>query len=324
MNLFSGVSEKLKHRTLQREAAKLFFGDLTIRPHPQDVARLIGKGLTERVVLSAARSKKLTVPIMELALREHTGVVPFVQQISDQLAQDHSGETFLFAARDAEMLFDDFAIRHAKQKARLMPASSSLMYSDSMMKNHRLASAFFEAYDLTAATASSDEKFAVVDTGIHGTIGIRVDKQFEAMHGVSLLEAGRLTIKLVSKVRTRLPSSQIMDFDKDSYFNPTVLPRVFKMFDVDRAIDEGHSTTIGLAVALQVMPHYRGVFEELQESGGTVRAIPDAQEWNGRKNIDYVGKSLWSMNESVVSPAAAAVFQYRTVNAALAAVGAAA
>lgn len=305
-----------KNRALHREAAEVFFGDLTTRPDPQAVARLIGKGLTEQVVLSAARSKKLAFPIMSLALREHAGVVPFVQQISDQLAQTNPQSTMLFAARDAEMLYDDFAIRYAQHRSYLMPASSDLWESKGM-KNDRLAGRFLGKYGLTAAAVSSADTFVVVDSGIFGSIGVKINKRIEELHELSLRKAGRLCVKLVSKASSKTEATQIMDFEGGKErFGADVLPRTAPMIAKEMAAEPGWSANTGLMVALQIMPRYQATFDDLKEINGEVVAVPSSDESPTNDNIDYIGRSMWAMNKSVVNPAAAAVFQYRTVNAA--------
>ncbi len=98
------------------------------RPTPQIMAQLVEAGLTDEMLYDAWERLGNVPPIMEGALADLQGLLPFIHSTSDALAEQATeDETLLFLARDSELFHDDYALTHRGDTPNyLMPASQLL------------------------------------------------------------------------------------------------------------------------------------------------------------------------------------------------------
>lgn len=308
---------------LQQRAAEALFGDVRFRPTAQTVASLIEQGLTEDDILAAGHLKGYKTPIMDETLRDLDVALPYIQQISDRIAQDHGDDILWLAARDFEAVADDLMIRYPHLEAYLVPASQDLLSHETMFDKN-LAARFLGHFGLTAANAVDPrKKFAVFDSGFQGTIGQRLDHRAELLHGVSLNDAGRLTNKLVSVNTKYSAGEQIMDFPGGAdNFSEELLPRANRFAGTMHT--EDFSDTHMLAVFLQTLPRFHDAYGKLIEFNGSIVALPRVCKNEAGmvyelidNNIDRPIWGEYNANASIVNPLAAAVVMYRVVKSAL-------
>jgi hypothetical protein len=98
----------------------LFSGE---RPETLDMLGLMKAGLEPEHLAEAWRVEHGTVPDLEKQLTEVTSIAPYtIDAVSKLLAtQEHEQETLLFAARDAENLYDIARVLAPDADARLLP-----------------------------------------------------------------------------------------------------------------------------------------------------------------------------------------------------------
>lgn len=325
---FSSNSLKVVGETnnplLQQRAAEALFGDVRFRPTAQTMASLIEQGLTEDDILAVGNLKGYKTPIMHETLQDLDVALPYIHQLSDRIADDHSDSTLWFAARDFEAVADDFLIRYPRIDAHLLPASQKLFEHDTMYDTN-LATRFLGRFGLTAARVSDPrKKFAVFDSGFRGSIGQTLDSKIDSLYGVSLDAAGRLANKLVSVNTKYSLGEQIMSFPGGaSNFSEERLPRASRCARSMRA--EDFSDTQVLAAFLQTLPRFHNHFEQLAEINDSVVALPQVLEYEEGyvidnivdDNVDRLGDGDYGPNASIINPLAAAVVMYRIVKSAL-------
>lgn len=297
------------------QAATELFGDTRFRPSPHTMAALIQGGLTESGIVAAGRLQGFQRPLMDLTLADFEASLPHFQQMNDILADKHPENTILFAGRDAEVLYDDFAIAHPGTRSHLLPASSDLWDFGSGMDEHGLAVPFLSQYGITKlAAVGRKEKFVLVDSGFYGTIGRNLDRSVTRHYGVSLRQTGALAIQLVC-ANTDGIGTQIMDLPGGQF-----KVRIAKHDYVRSGKPEpdwAEGNTYPLAVGMQLMPRYYGPYSALYRQSDRVVALPLGFQGMVRSDVDHAG----SVNSSNVNPVGAAITQFRTVSAALARAG---
>lgn len=308
---FEVPTDMIQHDGLRKLAGETLFGNLVIRPDPMDVVGLIGAGLTEKTIVESALDYGLTAPKMGLTLDELDTTLPHFQYLSDILSTTYPDDTLLFAGRDAEVLHDDYAIAHSTSVSYLMPASTDLWISKGM-RDKNLATDFLGQYGITRDSVRNPQsRLIVVDSGFHGTIGLSLDERIRRLYGLSLRKHGALAIRLVCAANDAA-GQQICDFPGGKQAIRSV-----KYDNVARRRAKfprwSSGNTHGLATAMQLMPRYHGTYEDIVRREHRVIALPSADEMN-RLNVDSIYPSA---NDSVVNPVAAAITQYRVVQAAL-------
>lgn len=300
--------EQLNTPNLQAEAAESLFGDTSIRPSPLTVASLIERGLTEDTIVGAAQSRGMSAPQMNIPLHDLEVSLPYLQLVSDTLADEYPDAVALFAGRDAEVLHDDYAIAHPDRAGHLLPASSDLWGSEGMEKLD-LAARFLGQYGLTGeAVLGKQAKYVLVDSGFKGTIGIRLSNKVAELYGQSLLESGALAVRLVAAEEGAIGKT-IIELPADVQENLIRYQRMFSGGDY-YAWERGN--TQGLAIGMQLMPRYHGAYGKLKLVGDRVVAVPVPQ-----LSTDDLDVFIGWVNDSLVSPVAAAIVQYRVVKAAM-------
>ncbi|HUC89904.1 MAG TPA: hypothetical protein VMR45_03815 [Patescibacteria group bacterium] len=293
------------------------------RPAPQKLAELIKQGLTEEMLIDAARASGQNVPCMDLTLIDLETVIPYLELMTDELAKRPGNVRRVFASRGADLLHDYFAIRHPDKSAVLMPASSQLWLRSDAMRDPELAGNFLGAYGFDEASVNDPSiEYEMEDEGFNGTIAKYVDEQLKALYGVSLIDSGRLTTKLISTVSDhRQEASQIMDID-DSEIGPT--PKIESWMDGDLKFFplRGFNSTYRIAVALNLMPRHHDEYTSLARLDDG-RVVATAAQLDSRdlahyqQTVDSNRTRFPDHNGSVVNPVAAAIVQYRVVRAAL-------
>lgn len=310
---------------LQQQAAEALFGDVRFRPTAQTVAALIEQGLTEDDILAAGRMKGYDEPIMDETLRDLDVAIPYIQQLSDKIVEDHGGDVIWLAARDFETVADDLIIRYPELEAYLLPASQDLLGHETMY-DVTLAARFLGRFGLTAArVADPSKKFAIFDSGFRGSVGLGLNSIARRLHGTSLREADRLTNKLAAiNIAEPIVGEQIMDFPGGaSNFSKEKLPRAYRI--AEGAPATRYSETRVLAVLLQTLPRFHNAYGELAEINGSVVALPSIYEIDQGipynpidNNVDKPDPGRdYGPNDSIVNPVAAAVTMYRVIKSAL-------
>jgi hypothetical protein len=312
---------------LQNKGAEILFDDVKSRPSAYTMASLVEQGMTESDIVAAGSTKGYKAPVMDEVLQDLDGAIPFIQQVSDEIASNHGDKTIWLAARDFEAVADDFLVRFPELTAYLLPASQDLLLHESM-GDPNLAARFLGKYGLTAAQiADPGKKFAIFDSGFRGTIGQEMDYLSRRIYGTSLDETGRLTNELVSiNTAEPTPGEQIMDFAGGaSNFNEERLPRTNRIIANSTMRPELFSETHGLAVMLQTLPRFHNAFGMLVEHYGDVVAVPRTYEIEHGIAYEPIDDNVdrpspehdFRPNDSIVNPVAAAVVMYRIVKSAL-------
>lgn len=288
------------------------FGSPWPRPEPDAVARLIQEGLTEPDIIAAAAEKGYEVPVMDRTLADLDTCLPYFQRANDILAATTPpGTTLLFASRDADVLYDDFAIRYPKAVSHLLPASTGIWHGmNGAGLYSELAKPFLAQYGLTEEAIAGQDKFELIDSGLNGTIGDLLDGTITDNYGVHLRMHGRLSVKLICARESGI-GEQVMDLAENE------VPRLqrFAPLLADPAHRQGlHGNTYELLLALQAMPRNHGAYYHLRDLGNGRIIAPPLDE-GIVQDIDAACEN--DGNVSLVNPLGAAIVQFRVVQAAL-------
>ncbi len=318
-------------------AHEVFFGDRFIRPEPQAVAELIRAGLTEADIVAAGHEKGYEDPLMDATLRDLDRCIPLIGQITDTLDARYPepNTNFIFAARDAELLYDDFAVTHpdkvdTNRTSNLMPASMPVWVNIERGVAQPYAKRFLEEYGMTKETLTDGQtQFVVIDTGFKGTIvyGNDVNVAYapgmvDAIQqhlGVDMRKSEQLKVELVcaEEGATDRGIHQIIRLNDDETpdFERSVKEPVEEDDNSPKYIDP---STYDLACTLQTMPRYSERYYSITEYEGRVvpvsaSVLPDAPQ----PMIDVDTAASENHNASVFNPLGAAIVQFRVVQAAL-------
>lgn len=297
------------------ECAEFLFNDSGIRPAPQTMGDLIMRGLTNQGIVMAAEHAGLDIPVATDTLAEVEVTAPYVQRISDRLANDHQTDTLiLFAGRDAELLYDDFAIAHNTIPSVLIPGSTELWKWLERRAGPAKTRQFLSTYGIDESIASNpNARLAMVDSGFRGRIGLRLREAIARAYWQPLERiAGQVAIKLV-RAHPEGWGKEILDT-----YIPNPHQQLFRSVRWTGAKDllELEQTPYPLAVSMQLMPRYCGKYDRVALApDGQIRGIPIKEPY--RDNVDHPIKGDWGNNMSVVSPVAAALVQHRIVAKAL-------
>jgi hypothetical protein len=307
---------------LASEAHRLL-SETSIRPTAARMAELVLQGLTDEHLKAGWESLGHQATDTDLLVEEIDALAPQIALCSDVLAYDAAKDTannlHIFAARDGEVLSDDFWIVHgAEHDSTLMPASMPLWRQARNRRwlvgeNGRI---FLSSHGTTRERATDENNtFTVVDTGFNGTAGKNFGQMVEAIYGVDTIRAGgRLAIRLVHAN----PGSDAATITEPYGFAPAeMLPRTrswlgAKLFESYLELDR---TTL-LATALQILPRYHGTYKRFRRQDDNVLAIPLDEGITADVNVcDW--KEHGENNDSIVNPLAAAIVQRHVVASAL-------
>lgn len=281
-----------------------FVSTIYERPNPVDVGRFIVSGGTEEDLIDAGLYLGFDNPSMPETAADVEKLQPFFQRVNDAIADQDNDSHVLFAGRDTEVLFDDFAIRYPEIRARLLPASKSL-WSSPTMTDTNLSENFLLSYGIDAGMLESGAKYVLIDSGFAGSIGWLFGEAVKQSTGYDVLESGQLVTKLCCTLKGSL-GTPITRFNKGE------VPEISRFTYVEEGSTIATPDTFTIAVGMQLMPRFFGAYTRLAERDGRVIAVPQAEvivQDIDRKNQD--------INESIVNPLAAAILQYRTVATAL-------
>lgn len=280
------------------------------RPETIQMLGVIAAGHTEADIIKAGQIFGHSVDGVDEALGDLPTVLPHIHKLSDALSVQSPDDMHLFAARDVELLYDDFSIAHPQIKSRLLPASTELLLSDDMTSD--LGRRFLARFSLDDATIKeSDTRFTIVDTGFCGSVYVYVADTVGYLYGESLRRFGRIGIKLVCADKGNTFGSQIIDYTadaapRDAVLLPHTAARLKDSFAREKH-SQKNSPTMLLATALQLMPRYHEAFSGLVEWDGKVMAAA----------AESISDELTVCNASNVNPIAAAIAQYRVICSAL-------
>jgi hypothetical protein len=312
---------------LEAEFSELLAASAIRRPEPTDMARLILAGLTEGVIKETWLSSGHNLPVMDLTLTELDTVLPHVERCNDRLAETYLAGRVFFAARDADVLYDDFIIAHPDKLGTRLPASMPLWRTLEDLPPQDVRH-FLGAYGLTKSLVTDrDNRIAIADSGFFGRAGIEAHKAVRRAYAKRLLFADRFHF---AKVDVLLVSAdkgawgrQILEIEEPP--SPDELPKTVAWLGGESEHDslmQNATATYPVACSLQLMPKYHGAYTQVVTRGRTIQALPadepvvDDVDSPGIKDEDWV-----NVNTSLVNPLAAAIVQYRTVRNALARTG---
>lgn len=296
-----------------------------VRPHPQRMRVLLAAGLREADILAAGRRHGYPEPVMPLTRAELGRAMPFIGQIADQLAGLGPRWNVLFFGRDAESLFDAYAVRTGR--GMLLPGSTAL-WERLRTGEQAGAGRFLEQFGLSAEALASGQPFLFVDTGFRGTIAFKVRHVLARLHG---LDGERLKTRLPLAMAAKTPPGShaqgvfALRYDDSPLCQDDPFPKASRiighpfrpLFDWERDLSYGDPLNERLAIALQLMPRFHAPYERLAERSGTLVAVPDRQELTA--DIDGLAADddacLTVRNPSLVHPAAALIAQAQVVRA---------
>lgn len=305
------------HSAVPTSSAEQLFTMPFSRPHPAAIASLIGAGITEAGLLAAWPYEDDSG--MDKTLQETTALLPHVRTLNDALADKDKGSVQVFAGRDAEILYDDYAIVHADKPSTLLPASMDLWRSPAMSVPS-VARGFLKTYGITPELArDSSVDFQFNDSGFHGRAGLAFRKALHTGYG---LPDNRTAINLVHA-------------NPDAAGNAIAnLGGAYDAAAFERTLHLGKrgmsspGPNLVIATAIQLQPRYTGPYDILLEDNDTVTAMPSQNEVLD-PSVDVPGRIVlkigsWALkrrssgtNLSLVHPLAAARAQHRVVSAAL-------
>lgn len=182
------------------------------------------------------------------------------------------------------------------------------------MQDDDLASRFLEQFGMSGdAMTDPASHVVVVDSGFRGTIGRQLNARLQAIHGVDVLARDGMDIKLVSAHKQAI-GSRALTFDMPVRLSRTeqVIPSPQRAFtDYDNAFE--------LAVSMQLMPRYHGKYTGLSGHGSDDVMAEPIHDYRNRQLFEFDIDRLppYSINHSVVNPVAAAITQFRVVQAAM-------
>ncbi|HEX3568763.1 MAG TPA: hypothetical protein VHT70_03765 [Candidatus Saccharimonadales bacterium] len=302
------------------------FADPTHRPQPEQIADLIQNGLTEEDLIVAGEVHGYNVPKMSQTLAELDAVIPYIQEVVEDVTEQSSNGRLIFAARDAELLYDFCKIAIPDADAHLLPASSHLwdqasMWRDATPERRETARQFLGRYGLNEATIKDpDRTITLVDTGFYGSVGENLSYAVLHTYDVDLSRGHHLVTKLVCADPEGLGEQITMLPDTEKALDAASLPRTtawmgdasFPLLYQDRL------PNFRLAVILQTMPQYHESFTGIAMREGIAEAVTRLPQTQPCDDIDTPPSAYGShINPSIVHPLAAAVVQYRVVSAAL-------
>jgi hypothetical protein len=285
------------------------------RPTPQYMAQLITCGLTEQVLSDTWDSLGNPQPVMAESLADLDGLLPYIHIASDTLGNSGDNEALLFAARDAESLYDDYAITHGERNERdtLLPASTAIWRSR-VWSDPELSRAFLRAYGVDEEFITDpNARVTIVDSGFEGSLLMYLDEVVSEAYDIRLHEAGRLAIKLACATPIRrYRIGQIVG--TGALEHPTQnLPKTSRF--MGRSDEPNLGPTYPYAIALQLLPHYHGHYVGIAYKEG--KAVGIIEPVTADINVDVPKSDSGSLNTSFVNPLAAAIVQHRVVSAAM-------
>ncbi|HNV86903.1 MAG TPA: GNAT family N-acetyltransferase [Candidatus Omnitrophota bacterium] len=297
-----------------------------IRPDPLMVEKLIREGsLSAEDILEAGRMAGFLPPQMELTFRELDSALPYIYRWIEYMLKEFPDRKFLFAGRDAELLYDIcrmiLAGRGEADRAMLFPGSWSFWLLDVKEIDRELMSEFFEQYGLTRQAFERGDRFLLIDTGFHGSVGENAHKYFAELYGLPVEQIQRsFPVGLVSSggYEDRY-GTQLMRFDmkpRELSGLARKFPKATAEMEVIRSpvrfsnsrMPEGYGFDFLLAVSLQLFPHFHGYYDTVRESGGRWVPVP-SRKAVVRQNVDLSD----GLNDSIVNPVAALLVQRKLV-----------
>ncbi len=274
------------------------------------------EGLEPEHLAEAWRSAHGGVPDLDKQLTEVTSIAPYAREAVSRLltGDEDKDETLLFAARDAENLYDIARILAPDSDVRLLPASTALWISMSLLDCPEQDDVFLGKYGITEKTvASANSKIVVVDTGFRGSIGTCLANAARKVQGTDIRP--RMAIRLISMTgfQAGIDTKQIIaDRSVTNELCGPDLPLTGALIDSD---DEGGKDlsrpSFRCAAALQCMPRYHGVFNRVALESPT-GAMTRQEDF-----FDDFDSPRERVNLSVVNPYAAAVVQMAFIQLAL-------
>lgn len=293
------------------------FSDPTNRPKPETMRSLILSGASEEDFMLAWKTRGHEIPNMDLTFEDLASALPYIGQISDRLASTHcSGERMLFAGRDADSLYDYFTIANSDIEADLLPASGTLWHS-SGMQNNGLARRFLSSHLLDEQSVIAPSiRYRLIDTGFQGNILTQVVKGLKSTYGKRRVSPDKFSIELVCANDDAI-GAQILEIPGSADELQAVFPKVTACLGpaISRFFGRNSSSTVPLAVSLQLMPRYHGPYQNISETGNQVTAVPKASEYSDNVDTPYHANSA---DSTIINPLAAALVQYRVVSYAMA------
>jgi hypothetical protein len=286
------------------------------RPETLDMLGLMKAGLEPEHLAEAWRVEHGTVPDLEKQLTEVTSIAPYtIDAVSKLLAtQEHEQETLLFAARDAENLYDIARVLAPDAVARLLPASVALWVSMGLMDCSEQDEVFLGRYGINEMTvASTNSKIIVIDTGFRGSVGTCLADTVQKVHGADIKPHMSIRLVCMTGFQAGIGTEQIIADSKQTIQHSDLdLPLSGGLIDTD---DEGGKDlsrqSFRCAAALQCMPRYHGAFNRV------VLQSPSRASTREEMIYDDFESPRKRVNLSIVNPYAAAVVQMAFIKTAL-------
>ncbi len=281
------------------------------------MAGLIERGLTEDIIVQAAETRGMQLPNMELTLAELDLSLPYFPAIAEQLATQYGDRVKIFADRDADQLYDYFVIRYPNpdQESYLMPGSMDLWNSDGMQQADLVVDFLGQNGLGRNQVEDINRSYLLVDTGVKGSTTRRLSDKISLAYPkvMPMHVSGQIETKLLCAEKSRIESGGVTDFGIDT--GNTRWPKYDRKFGAGHPYpSDVHSSTYGMMYGMQLAPKYRGAHTGLVRlDDGRVVTLPDPTDIPS-DDVDGIQSSV---NDSVVNPLAAAIVQYRVVQAAL-------
>lgn len=276
------------------------------RPSPVKMAELIKDGVSVDDIINVGVDQGYSGARVKSAQRDIETLLPYIATAVGELRQTSSADTLLFAARDAEPLYDYYVTSDASTAdVHLLPASMGLFFGPTMRS---LGAKWLEGFGLSRKEVlDGTQKFTLVDTGFKGSVLIQMDRIIRDSYGMSLRNNGRMAVRLVCAGPDAVGGQMIAD-DFYEEITPSQLPHAVSAVGYQsfaRTLEVASPANV-VAAAIQTLPHYHSPFDRLVEEDGKINAVSSA------RNVTMDGP-----NASIVDPLAAAVVQHRVVSEAM-------
>lgn len=283
----------------------LFSGE---RPETLEVLACMEAGLEPHHLTKAWEARHGSVPCLEKQLTEVRTVFPYARRAIERVLADSEtpDSLLLFAARDAENLYDVARIIAPERATRLLPASGEVwrtLLDTSFPKEYQ---SFLKKFGVDSDFVSSDEaRVRIVDTGFRGSVGASFVRATKRILGADVGKKTSVHLICHMPENTGVTTSQILPDDAEGIpFPQGSLPLTGHLLDLGGGfVRDSQRASFRCATALQNMPRFHGPFYKVavrRRSGGITMQDTLHTDFDGPR---------YEINTSVHHPYAAAVVQ---------------
>jgi hypothetical protein len=239
----------------------------TRRPEPEELANISESEIIEAVTrspqsigLQNESEARDSIQFMLNSVRlttEAISLLPYMEEIVDTILKNYSDHTMLFAARDAEPLYDATKIvlygDRRSDQVYLFPGSKHLM-NNLVSHSPETQRQFLACYGINEET----KNIILCDSGFKGTIGVLLREVLDNCYA----DSKEVEIGVVSVEPGDYPAKELIQFSIDEKEAANRFPLTFGYSNMPIDI-QSYSDNYHIGVALQSLPKFHGSFLRL-------------------------------------------------------------